>query len=496
VDRLAALRRLTRHRYATPVGLIVLVALSALLRTQRMDVGFWIDEGLSVGISDRPFFGIPGILRQDGSPPLYYLLLHGWMLVAGDSEEGTHALSLLISLATIPAAFFACRSLFGERAAWFGALLAAANPFLTRYAQETRMYSLVVLIGIGVCWSYARVYVEGRGSPVVFGVLLAGLLYTHNWGLFFAAALGVLWLVTSRERISGWLIAGVLYLPWVPSLIYQAEHTGAPWARPPGQGELTGAPGQLLGDMPQIALLLAGGSGAVALWKSGRRVPAYLSAVAFGTLVIAFVASQLNPAWAVRYLAVIVAPLLLAAAAGLAAARGLGVAALVLCLLLWINEAGPTDKSSVRDVSEALAPALRPGDLIISTQPEQVPVTHYYLPDGLRYATLWGELTELGVTDWRDGVKRLEATTPERDLQPLLDAARPGTRVVLLQPVIYDIDRWSAPWTELVRNRSQEWLEAMRGDRRFRVIAIYPPSPYPSRPNPVRATVFVKTGMR
>ena len=34
---------------------------------------------------------------------------------------------------------------------------------------------------------------------------------------------------------------------------------------------------------------------------------------------------------------------------------------------------------------------------------------HYYLPDGLRYATLWGPVSDLGVTDWRDGVERLEA---------------------------------------------------------------------------------------
>jgi hypothetical protein len=496
VDRPAALRRLTQHRYATPAGLIALVALSALLRTQRMDIGFWIDEGLSVGISDRPLVDIPGILRQDGSPPLYYLVLHLWMALAGKSEEGTHALSLIFSLACIPAAFFAGRSLFGERAAWFAALLAAANPFLTRYAQETRMYSLVVLLAIGACWAFGRVYVQGRGSPVVFGVLLAALMYTHNWALFFAAALGIVWLLISRERIGGFLVAGALYVPWLPSLAYQAQHTGAPWARPPGQGELTGAPGQLLGEMPQIALLLAGGSGVLALWRAGRRVPGALLAAATATLLIAYASSQLEPAWAVRYLAIIVAPLLLASAAGLAAARGLGVAALVLCLLLWINEPGPTDKSSVRDVSEALAPALREGDLIVSTQLEQVPVTHYYLPDGLRYATLWGELTELGVTDWRDGVERLEATSAERDLAPLLDATPEGGRVVLLQPVIYDIDRWSAPWTELVRLRSQEWMDHMRADARFRVTAIYPPSPYPSRPNPVRATVFVKSGMR
>lgn len=480
--------------------------LSALLRTQRMGVGFWIDEGLSVGISDRPLTDIPGILRQDGSPPLYYLLLNLWMKVAGQSEEATHAFSLILALACVPLAFLAGRSLFGERAAWFAALLAAANPFLTRYAQETRMYSLVVLLALGACWMFGRTYLEGRGRPLVFGVLLAGLLYTHNWSLFLAAAFGGVWLLLVfrsddrrpllRDGVIGFGAAIALYAPWLPSLAFQAQHTGAPWAQKPGQDQLFGAPAQLLGEMPQIALLLAGGAGLAALWTAGRRTGVALLGVAAATLVLAWLASQAEPAWAVRYLAAAVAPLVLAAAAGLAAAGRIGVAALALCLAFWVTDSGPTEKSNVRDVAEMLTPALEPGDLLVSTQPEQVPVAHYYLPDGLRYATLWGELTELGVTDWRDGVERLEATSPERDLQPLMDSLETGRRLVLLQPVVYDFSRWSAPWTELVRTRSEEWMSALRADRRFWVIAIYPSSTLPAHPNPVRATVFVKRGMR
>ena len=68
-------RAVSSARVAAPLGIGVLLALSVLLRTRQLDVGFWIDEGLSVGIADRPIGDIPGVLRQDGSPPLYYLLL-------------------------------------------------------------------------------------------------------------------------------------------------------------------------------------------------------------------------------------------------------------------------------------------------------------------------------------------------------------------------------------------------------------------------------------
>ncbi|MDP9385291.1 MAG: hypothetical protein M3P50_08680, partial [Actinomycetota bacterium] len=215
-------------------------------------------------------------------------------------------------------------------------------------------------------------------------------------------------------------------------------------------------------------------------------------AVAVVTIVLAWAASQISPVWAFRYLAVALAPFLLLSALGLARAGRLGLVGFALVALIWSGSTGRSEKSNVRAVSESLAPGLRPGDLVISTQPEQIPVLVHYLPEGLRWATIWGPVADVGITDWRDGVERLEASTASRDLRPLLDDLEPGRRLVLIQPTIYDVERWSAPWTELVRVRSEEWSRALGQDRRFRVSAIYPPSPFPEHPNPVRATVLVK----
>ena len=64
---------------------------------------------------------------------------------------------------------------------------------------------------------------------------------------------------------------------------------------------------------------------------------------------------------------------------------------------------------------------------------------------------------------------------------------------MLVQPIIFDIERWQAPWTELVRKRSEEWQQYLTNDPRFAISAIEPPAPPEQRPNPVRATVSVKT---
>ena len=505
-------RAVSSARLAAPLGIGVLLAVSVALRTTELGAGFWIDEGLSVGIADRPLGDIPGVLRQDGSPPLYYGLLHLWLGLAGRSEESVHSLSVLFATLCVPVAFWAGWSLFGRRTAWIAALVAAVNPFLTRYAQEGRMYALVMLLGLLslTCWCLAFTTAADalrRGPAIGFAVAFAAMLYTHNWSIFFGAATGIAWLLLAwraqrgerrRLLVTGALAYGgalLLYSPWIPSTLYQAAHTGAPWSKAPSLAALASVPARMLGEVGEVAVLLAAGAGIVALCRlrdARSRAVVALLMIAFFTIVLAWIGSQLSPAWANRYLAAGIAPFLLLAAAGFAHAGRLGLVGLAVVAVLWALDGPLAVKSNVRVVATSISLSLRPGDLVVATQPEQVPVLDYYLPDGLRYATLTGPVPDTGVTDWRDGVERLRDTSAERDLAPLLDSLEPGQRLALVVPQIYAIGRWSAPWTELVRLRSEEWLQFVSNDSRLGLVAVEPANPFPSGPNPVRAQVYLK----
>jgi hypothetical protein len=513
-------RAITEGRYAVPLGLGALMLLSLVLRILAFTVGYWIDEGISVGIADRPLLDIFDALRQDGSPPLYYLILHFWLPVAGDSEPATHALSLLFALIAIPVAWWGGRAVFSDRAGWTAAALTAANPFLTQYAQETRMYALVILLGIVACVTFLRVFAiptddeaPGRGWLAGLALSLAALLYTHNWAMFFIAAtllawLGLFWLVSPvrrrrmlRDAVVAYGAALLLYVPWIPTMLHQTAHTGAPWALRPDLAALGSVPYRLMGGPALVALLLAAGAGIVVVTAAGgslRRLTAsgratvVLAVLFVGTVAIAWLVSQASPAWANRYLAVGLPPLLLFAAAGLAHAGRLGVVGLLLVMALWAARGAPDDKSNVRDVTQHISPSLAPGDVVVSTQPEQIPVLHHYLPDGLRYWTVWGPVSDLGVADWRDGVAHLEATSARRDLEPLMDSMPVGRRLALIRPTLFSAQRWNAPWTSLIRQRTQEWGQYALDDPRFQIASIYP-SGGPKRPSSVQATILVKT---
>jgi uncharacterized membrane protein len=232
---------------------VVLAALAAtlLLRTGILHSGYWIDEAITVGIASHGVGEIPGLLRLDGSPPLFYLLLHGWMAVAGTSEAATRALPLLFALLAVPVSYWAGSAAFGRRAGALAAAGAAGCPFLTYYAQETRMYSMVAVLSVLASASFVLAFVHGRRRHVwLLGLWLVLLLYAHNWALFLVAGMAAGWLWLWHEgrvepRDGALLAAGVAlaYAPWVPSLLFQAGHTAAPWSSRPTPLSLLAIPG-------------------------------------------------------------------------------------------------------------------------------------------------------------------------------------------------------------------------------------------------------------
>jgi mannosyltransferase len=486
-------------RWSTALGLGLLCALSLWLRTRVLGAGFWIDEGISVGIAHHPFTAIPHLLRQDGSPPLYYLLLHIWIGWFGDGERATHVLSLLPALACIPLAFWLARSLFDRTAGWICAALATVDPYLTYYGQETRMYTFAALFSLVATGAFVHGVIEGRRRwLVVLVVSLDLLLYTHNWAIFFCVGLAVASVVFARRRWREAAVAGaavaLLYAPWVPTLLDQARHTGAPWAMRPGAHALVLAPGAVFaGDVTFGVVALAA---AVGLARRRREAaPMALLVIAGVTIVVAWTESQISPSWTSRYFAVVLGPLLLVVGAGLSRAGKLGVAALALAIFMWTGYTLHDDKSNVRAIARSVTPYLQPGDIVLSTHPEQVPALRYYLGAGERYATQLGLVIDPRIMDWRDVLKRIKAVTVQRNLEPVLTSVKPGQHLVVVSPVFRDYHAWQAPWTREVYDTSQLWTRAIAADPRFRKVTLVTSDEIRLELNfwkPLQAVVYVR----
>jgi mannosyltransferase len=487
--------RIARWAIGTLV-LLVLVGLSVWERTRVLNGSFWMDEGISVGIASHPFSAIPDVLRNDGSPPLYYFMLHVWMRLFGSTESATHTLSLLFSLATIPVGLWSARTLFGPRAGWICATLCALNPFLTVFGQETRMYSLVALEGLLAAALLAIVFIQRRRgflAPLV--VVLAAMLYTHGWALFYCAAavLGVLLLVRGSEDrrplVKDGLIAfggaGILFLPWLPTLLEQTAHTAAPWSRAPRFGApVQISRGLLGGDAPAVALLLAGGAGAVGLLRRGRKneqrqtVTLFLILIVV-TLALAWILSQITPAWTSRYFGIVLGPLLLILAGGMAKMRALGLIALLAVCFFWINPQKFTGqpKSDLRDISATVKSQMGPGDVVVNAQPEQTPAAAYYLGNDKLYGSPLSYRTDPDpyLMNWYDAVAAMKAVDPRVAAKRLVASLKPGQKLLLIRPITDGTDNWSATWTSLIRRRAAEMGEIFATDSTLKRVAVAPP---------------------
>jgi hypothetical protein len=71
----------------------------------------WLDEALTVNIARLPIRRLADALRHDGAPPLYYLLLHGWIRWVGSGDVAVRALSGLFAVASMPLMWLAGRRL-------------------------------------------------------------------------------------------------------------------------------------------------------------------------------------------------------------------------------------------------------------------------------------------------------------------------------------------------------------------------------------------------
>ena len=505
-------RHLPLLRDRVVVGALVAVALA--LRLPNLGRAYWVDEGISVGIASHPLSQLPRLLREDGSPPLFYVILHFWMRLFGTSPVATHFLPLIISLACIPLAYWSATRLFDRRAGIAAAALFATNPFLGWYSTETRMYPLVValtIVGITLAWRAIRErsWRDGAGGVVAFTCLL----YTHDWAIYLTAvtALVLFGLAVSRgdRRMAATVAAATfaavaLWLPWLPSFIAQAKNTAAPWAIQPNIGDLFADPSSALGGT--MGIIVAPALAIGVFWTRKQRQirvgggAGLLVAIAVLTTLAGFIGAQIEPSWTVRYLAVIVAPFLLAAAGALSPIpRGRAVV-LGVCVLLgaWSavgsllpNPNAKYAKSNVAAVAGAVATQLQRGDVVIVTQTEQVPVLAHYLPPGLRYVTPSGPVADPLVVDWRNIVTRLQTSRPCSAVAPSVNALAVGTEVLVVDPG-RTLGASGTAWSTAVNDQVSAVDEMVIHDPSLVATGFYDQAMKPRPFSPVNAVLYRK----
>ncbi len=466
----------------------------------------WLDEALTVNVAHLPLHRLPDALRHDGAPPLYYVLLHFWMVAFGTGNLAVRSLSGVISVVSLPLAWLAGRRLGGRSVAWVTLLLVASSPFAIRYGTENRMYALVVLLTLLGFLAITSVLSRPRPANLIsLGLVTGLLLYTHYWAVYLIVAVGayLVWEILRGSSNARWALLGVAagcltFVPWLPIFVFQTRHTGTPWAVPASFSAMVHAVSGFAGgdstfpykgdSSPARALGLVffalAGLGLFGAAASRRRIELDLftrpraRAVAFvtaATLALAVVAGLLTrSAFQDRYTAVVFVTLILLVALGTTtfADRWVryGVVALAVALGLSTSASNVTfPRTQAGQVASAIRASARPGD-VVGYCPDQLgPAVSRLLPADLDQLTFPSDGSPRFV-DWVDYAAHNRAGDPAAFARTLEARAGPTHTVWLVwapnyltldgkcQAVLSDLVA-SRPSSEVVAYDSQKYYE-------------------------------------
>jgi len=454
-----------RLRWLTTAAIAAVVLVGSALRFVSVPP-LWLDEAQGLMIARMPIPELFQGLREDGAPPLYYLLLQAWTAAFGVSDQAARSLSGVISVATLPIFWLAGRRLGGSsRIGYLTLVLAAANPWLIRYGSEARMYSLVILFSLLVVLATHRVWNQPTiTSGVMLAVAGAGLLYTHYWALFLLAAVGVMAIVefVQKDRraalvsIAGLAGAGVLFLPWLPSFVFQSLHTGTPWANRPNPTVFLGllqewsAHGFRAAAWTAFVLwpLLIFGYGAVN--KAAHRIEIdlrgnsdtrWLAWLGGLTLLIAYVACTIQTsAYVARYTSVVIGLVFVLAAIGLARLpTPYTVVLTVVLAAFWLagsafnaTQVVPSRSSQAGQIAKVLNAEAAAGDLIVFCPDQLGPsVSRLLRTPAERIAFPAGRGVDPARVNWVD-YKQRHQNASASDFARSLDADLPATSSIWL----------------------------------------------------------------
>lgn len=455
---------------AVAVAVILGIALRLHARSE-----LWLDEALSVHLAQLPLGDLPDALRRDGAPPLYYVLLHGWMQLFGDGNHAVRLLSAVCSVATLPLVLRAGQRFGGPTVGVAALALMATSPFAIRYATEARMYALVALL-VTAGWLALMNALE-RPRPAwlaAVGVLAGALLLTHYWAFYLlgVTGLGLLlaaWRAPARRAAALPCLAAIavgslmVFGPWLPTFLYQSAHTGTPWGISPSPVEvafttlvdLGGGPfpeGQALaGLLAALALLALLGRA-----LDGRRIELDLRTrpgarrellVAGATLVVAVAVGVLTgSAFASRYTSVIFPLVILVAAYGLRTLADRRLLAVVLTVAALLGLVGGVRNLVFRRTSADRVVELiqerggQPGDLVVYCPDQLGPDVTRVLPDSFREAT-FPDGGDPRIVDWVDYGERMAAADPQAFGAEMLDRAEGRTIWYVWMPGYRTLDK-------------------------------------------------------
>ncbi|MGA3057706.1 MAG: glycosyltransferase family 39 protein [Candidatus Limnocylindrales bacterium] len=317
------------------------------------------DEAASWLLADYSFPDLLAHTARETFPPLYPVLLKGWMGLFGNDEAALRSLSVVAGVGILLVTWRWARDALGQTGALIASGIVLLSPVMIANARVVRMYSLETLFATTAWWVLWRLVVEWEdwqgsrkvAASAVLVLAVAGEVWTLSLGLPIAALqltfalISLVWLRSRGSAVAGGcVVAGGLSLtPWLPTLLSTALNGQPFWTPRPSLDALKGTVLESFVGVPNDVLWLVGWfavscaaagllaisfgrlrGGAPALdaltpaapsWVRRERLLALALTLGFALVPIAWLVSQVHSFYDPRYLGAAVPPFAIAIAA-------------------------------------------------------------------------------------------------------------------------------------------------------------------------------------
>jgi len=239
------------ERVVRPYGwLLVVLAIWAAFLIATVELrreSLWNDEAWTAWAVHSPYVADTlGRVRADVHPPLYFLLIDGWTLAAGDSVYSLRLFSALCGMIGLAATYAVGVRLFDRWTGFIGLVVLGTASFFVYYTREARMYSLLLALSAVSTLLYLRWREVRATGPVAltrkipkynsllwglfYGLSLAALAYTHYAGVLIAITHILHWVVSPHPKarlrtiiinLLPYVLAVILFGAWLPTFLTQ-----------------------------------------------------------------------------------------------------------------------------------------------------------------------------------------------------------------------------------------------------------------------------------
>ncbi len=341
-------------------ALVILLAL--LLRIHGLgDEALWLDEGYSWWDARQSIVDLWRLVPQcDPHPPLYFLLLKGWIGLFGDDSIALRALSVFLGVATTGVMILAGRQV-SPATGWIAGAMFALTPFQIEFAKEARPYTLLCFGAALFTYGALKLlrtmrepaYGGLRGRLVALAALSAGVaivLWANNTSVLLVAgvlaAFGLLFLGDRSTR--RWTLplgvaiglAVISWLPYLPVMLEQAQGIKSDFWIPAPDGwrvinELRFVFSLGVHDAFWAGLALAAGGLLIAVRRGLWREAVVLGTLAVVPIVLNLaVSASVKPIFIARAMIGIVPAAILAAAVAITMIRSRSLKVFAACAVL------------------------------------------------------------------------------------------------------------------------------------------------------------------